>query len=127
MKLKMGRWLLTLHRLATRQEERRLERGRLSIITSMISWGSESIAYALHAEMTAGVSLLRNPPTEKLTGDEDRDQNDKTGWTQRPGCEMTSVEVVDPIFSSKYQGVKSQATSRTCGVERSGYRIHRDH
>ena len=49
------------------------------MIASMISWGSESIGYALHAEIMANVGLLRNPPTKKLTQDEDRDQDDKKG------------------------------------------------
>ena len=44
VELKARCWLLFLHRLATREEERRLGRGRLSMISSIISWGSESIA-----------------------------------------------------------------------------------
>ena len=37
-------WLLIRHRLATREEEERVEAGRLSMISSIISWGSESMA-----------------------------------------------------------------------------------
>ena len=36
-------WLLSRHWLAMREEEERLEEGRLSMISSMISWGSESM------------------------------------------------------------------------------------
>ena len=36
-------WLLFRHRFETREEERRLESGRSSIISSIISWGNESM------------------------------------------------------------------------------------
>ena len=43
MESRMRCWLLVLHRLATREEEWRLKRGRLSIIASISSLGSESM------------------------------------------------------------------------------------
>ena len=43
MKLRARCWLLSRHRLATREEERRFQAGRLSMILSIISWGSESM------------------------------------------------------------------------------------
>ena len=36
-------WLLFRHRFETREEERRLESGRSSMISSIISWGNESM------------------------------------------------------------------------------------
>ena len=43
MESRMRCWLLALHRLATREEEWRLEGGRLSTIASISSLGSESM------------------------------------------------------------------------------------
>ena len=48
MESRMRCWLLVLHRLATREEELRLKRGRLSIIASISSLGSESMLVWSH-------------------------------------------------------------------------------
>ena len=66
-------WLLVLHCLATREEERRLERGSLSIIASIISWGSESIVFAgfdtseliaVHAKISVNVRSCEGVQTQ---------------------------------------------------------------
>ena len=76
-------WLLVLHRLATREEEWRPERCMLSIIASIISWGSESIVFAgfdtselvaVHARISANVRGCEGFQTQhsRKMGIEDR-------------------------------------------------------
>ena len=87
--LKRRCWLLLCHRFATREEERRLEvTERLSMILSMISWGSESMMRVDWRSLGIG---------RKQT-DGQSPRNDFVGCRERPTL-MASVGPSFPLTS----------------------------